>query len=100
MTALSYSDLYFRHYKSDAYSDFLPKTHALKLPLIFETGSAPDHYLRGLYVMLEKTEGIALVTKLCTILLMENDFNYHNRLIIGKEMMDLLRQHNMVPGEI
>ena len=44
--------------------------------------------------------GIALVTKLRAILLMEADFNYHNRVIIGSQMMNLVRQHNMVPEEV
>ena len=41
-----------------------------------------------------------MVTKLCAILLMEGNFNYHSRAIFGKRMMDLARQHNMVPEEI
>ena len=40
-------------------------------------------------VMLEKIAGVALVTKLREILLMEADFNFHNRLIFGDRMMKL-----------
>ena len=50
--------------------------------------------------MLEKIAGVALVTKLRAILLMEADFNYHNKLIFGKRMLDLARQHDLVPEEI
>ena len=39
--------------------------------------------------MLEKFAGVALITNLRTILLMKADFNFHNKLIFGKQMMDL-----------
>ena len=50
--------------------------------------------------MLEKVAGVALVSKLRAILLIEADFNYHNKLIFGKRMMDLARQHGMVPEDL
>lgn len=99
-TSSSFSGLHMGHYKAASYSDFLSRTHALKLSIITRTGSAPDRWARGLNVMLEKVAGIALVTKLRAILLMEADFNYHNKLIFGRRMMDLARKHDMVPGEI
>ena len=99
-TSSSFSGLHFGHYKAAAHSDFLSKVHALKLSIITKTGSAPERWARGLNVMLEKVAGLALVTKLRAILLMEADFNYHNKLIFGKRMMDLARQHGMVPEEI
>ena len=63
-TASLYSKLYFRHYKSAAYSDYLSEVHALKLSLISKTGLAPERWARGLSVMLEKIAGVAVVTKL------------------------------------
>ena len=80
-TALSFSGLYFGHYKAAAYSDTLSRIHALKLALITKTGSAPNRWARVLSCMLEKVAGIALVEKLRAILLMEADSNYHSRLI-------------------
>ena len=99
-TSSSYSKLHIGHYKSAAYSEELSKIHALKLSLISQTGSAPERWARGLSVMLEKIAGVALVTKLRAILLMEADFNYHNKLIFGKRMLDLARKHDLVPEEI
>ena len=43
---------------------------------------------------------MALVTKLRAILLMEADFNCHNKLIFGSRMMALGREHGLVPDEI
>ena len=50
--------------------------------------------------MLEKVAGVALVTKLRAILLLEAAFNCHNRLIFGSRMLRIARDNNLVPGEI
>ena len=63
-------------------------------------GSVPNGWFRGLSVMLENVVGFTLVTKLRAILLTKAGFNYHNRLIFGSRMMNLVGNHNMVPGEI
>ena len=99
-TAASFSGVHFGHYKAIAHSDILSKVHALKLTLISKTGSAPNGWARGLSVMLEKIAGVTLVTKLKAIMLMEADFNYHNRLIFRSWMMDLARKHDMISKEI
>ena len=99
-TASSYSGIHYGHYKSAAHSDYLSRTHALKLSLITATGEAPERWARGLSVMLEKIAGIALVTKLRAILLMEADFNFHNKLIFGSRMLKLARENGMIPEEI
>ena len=99
-TSSSYSRVHMGHYVSCSYSKFLSEVHALKLSLITKTGSTPDRWAQGLNVILEKTAGIALITKMRAILLMEADFNFHNKLIFGKRMLDLARDHDMVPEEI
>ena len=50
--------------------------------------------------MLEKIAGVALVTKLRLILLLEADYNYHSQLIFGKRMMDLAQECGVVPDKI
>ena len=54
----------------------------------------------ALSVLLEKIAGVALVTKLRLILLLEADYNYHSCLIFGKRMMDLAQECGVVPDEI
>ena len=49
--------------------------------------------------MLEKITGVALVNKLRAILLMEADFNFHNKLIFGKRMLEVARANDVIPGE-
>ena len=63
------------------------------MALITKTGAAPKRWSKGLFVMLEKIAGVAVVTQLRAILLMEADFNCHNRLIFGGRMMKLAREN-------
>ena len=49
--------------------------------------------------MLEKIVGLALVNKLPAILLVEADFNMHNKIIFGKRMLDSARAGGMIPDE-
>ncbi len=65
-------------------------THAIQL----------ERWSRGLSVMLEKTLGVTLVSKLRAILLMEVDFNAINKIIYGDRMMKHVRKHNQMPEEI
>ena len=76
----------FGHYKSAAHSNFLSACHAAKLSIISKTGYSPERWTRGLNVMLEKIVGIALVAKLRVVLLIEADFSFHNKLIIGQRI--------------
>ena len=99
-TSSSRSGQHIGHYKAAALSDYLSEVHALKLSLISKTGSPPERWARGLSVMLEKIAGVALVTKLRAILLLEADYNYHSKLIFSKRMMELARSHGIVPEEI
>ena len=88
-TSFSFSRVHFGHYKAAAKSEYLSRIHALKLLLIAKTGCTPERWKRCLAVMLKKIAGVALVTKQRTILLLEADFNCHNKLIFGKRMLDL-----------
>merc|ERR1711966_623586 len=91
---------HFGHYKAAAHSDFLSEVHAKTIELVTKTGATPDRWSKGLSVLLEKIAGVALVTKLRAILLMEADFNFHNRLIFGGRMVKLARENGLVPEEI
>ena len=61
-TASSISTQHFGHYCAAAHSDYLSEVHARKLSLISKTGLPPEHWVRGLSVLLKKIAGVALVT--------------------------------------
>ena len=56
-----------------------------------------ERWSRGLSVMLEKTLGVTLVSKLRAILLMEADFNATNKIVYGDRMMKNVRKYNLMP---
>ena len=50
--------------------------------------------------MLEKMFGCSLVTKLCSILLTEAEFNFSKKIIYGGRILDNVRKYNLMPEEI
>ncbi len=50
--------------------------------------------------MLEKTQGVTLVTKLRAILLLEVDFNASNKIMYGMRMMSQAREHQLILNKI
>ena len=57
-------------------------------------------WLNGLSVMLEKTLGVQLVSKLRPFLLLETDFNATNKVVFGDHMLQNTRKHKEIPEEI
>ncbi len=98
-TSLAISTMHFCQYKLATFSDTLTKFLATKIKLIARGRCPPDHWGHGLQVLLEKIAGVALVTKLQAILLMEGDFIYINRWIFGHEAINKLYTLGYVPGD-
>ncbi len=59
-----------------------------------------EQWSQGLSVMLEKTLGVTLVTKLWAILLMEADINATNKIIYGNRILANAWEHSLMPEEI
>ena len=97
--ASSFLGRHVGHYAAVDHLDLLSEAHAWHLALITKIGAAPKRWSKGLSVMLEKILGVAVVTKLRVILLMEAGFNCHNRLILGDKMMKLAQENGLVPKE-
>lgn len=98
-TSSSASKIHFGHYKVAGMNERLSSFFAKKISFIAISGCAPDRWSVGLTVLLEKIAGVALVHKLRAILLMEGDFNMHNRLIFGNRMMECAREAGLIPEE-
>jgi hypothetical protein len=97
---LSESGLHFGHYIVGCKSDLISHYHAARVTVTLAHAILLERWSRGLLVMLEKTLGVALVTKLCAILLMEGDFNATNKIIYGRWMIENARRHHLMPEEI
>ena len=69
-TESSISGIHYDHYKAVAHSYRISGFLAKKLTLVAQTGCPSERWSYGLTVMLENIAEIALVNKLCAILLM------------------------------
>jgi hypothetical protein len=94
------SGLHFGHYVVGSASDIISYYHAARVTTVIAHAIQLEWWSRGLLVMLEKTLGVTLVTKLRAILLMEADFNAINKIIYGSRMMEKARESNLMPEEI
>ncbi len=99
-TSSSELGLHFGHYKVGGKSDIIAHYHAARVTVTLAHAIQLERWSRGLSVMLEKTLGVTLVSKLRAILLMEADFNATNKIVYGDRMMKNVRKYNQMPEEI
>ncbi len=92
--------LHFGHYKVGSKSDIITHYHAARVMVTLAHAIQLERWSRGLSVMLEKTLGVTLVSKLRAILLMEVDFNATNKIMYGDRLMKNVHNHNQMPEEI
>ncbi len=81
-TSSSFSGRHFGHYIAGLRSDHVTVLYALAATLVTKRGIVLDRWCKGLSVMLKRIFGCSLITKLCSILLMEADFNATDKLVI------------------
>jgi hypothetical protein len=74
--------------------------HAARVLVILAHAIQLERWSCVLSVMLEKTLGITLVSKLRAILLMKADFNASNKIVYGIRMMQNFRDHHLMSEEI
>jgi hypothetical protein len=99
-TLLSELGLHFGHYIIGCKPEIVAHYHAAQVSVVLAHAIQLERWLRGLSVMLEKTLGVTLVSKLQAILLMEADFNVSNKILYGVRMMQNAREHRLMPEEI
>ncbi len=99
-TLSSESGIHFGHYIVGSKSCIISHYHAARVLVTLAHAIQLERWSRGLSVMLEKTLGVTLVTKLRAILLMEGDFNAAYKMVYGVRMLNCARDHNLMPEEI
>ena len=62
-------------------------------------GLSLDRWKSALIVLLEKVMGNMLMEKLCSICLLEADFNWWLRITFSRKMMSKIRQEGRIPIE-
>jgi hypothetical protein len=81
-------------------SDIISHYHASCVLATLAHAIQLERWSRGLSIMLEKTLGVTLVTKLRAILLMEGDVNATNNIVYRVRMLQNAWNHNQKPEEI
>ncbi len=82
-TSSSESGIHFGHYTVGFRSKIILHYHAARVTVVIAHAIQLEQWSWGLSVILEKTLGVTLVTKLWAILLIEADFNATNKIIYG-----------------
>jgi hypothetical protein len=99
-TSSSVSSCHFGPYIAGMTLEHITYLHALVATLVTRRGIIQDRCSKGLSVMLEKIFGCSLITKLCSILLMEADFNATNKVICGIRMLHNMRKYRLMLEEV
>ena len=99
-TSSSESGIHLGHYIVGCKSTNISHYHAARVTVVIVHAIQLERWSWGLPVMLEKTLGITLVTKLQAILLMEANFNTTNKIVYGNQMLYNVQEHNLMLEEI
>ena len=98
-TSSSVSGIHFGHYKVLSESEPINSFLAGHVTLIKRTGTPPKRWSRGLMVMLKKIAGLALASRLRSILLSKADLNMSNNILFGRRMLDATREAGIIPDK-
>ncbi len=95
----SESGCHFRHYKAISFDCYLSAMHAAKLTLAASTGIPLACWGNGLTVLFEKVFGNIYINKMQAICLLEANYNWLNKFVFAKQMMDKAFEENIIPAE-
>lgn len=92
------SGIHFGHFKASCMDPILTKLDRCMLEILLKSGYSLKRWLQCVDVMIPKKADSNRVDKLRTIVLLEADFNYMNKLI-GKRVMHNAEAHNNIAPE-
>jgi hypothetical protein len=98
-TESSSSGLHLGHYNATSYCPDLSLLHAAKLSICARNWVSLVWWGMGLTVLLEKIIGNVFVHKFWVICLLEVDFNWWNKLIFARRMIQQAVQEGRIPQE-
>jgi hypothetical protein len=93
------SGCHFGHCKTSSFDHFLSVMHAAKLTLASSTGVPLACWGNGLTVFLEKVFGNIYIDKMWPICLLEANYNWRNKFVFAKQMMDKAFEGDIIPAE-
>jgi hypothetical protein len=93
------SGCHFGHYKEASFDHYLSAMHAAKLTLVASTGLPLARWGNGLTVLLKKVFGNIYIDKMWEICLLEANYNWLNKFVFSKQMMDKAFEGDIIPAE-
>ncbi len=97
-TSTGTSGLHFGHFKASTLDPAMGELDRWMVEISFRYGFAPQRWKQGIDVMIPKKIGSLKASQLRTIVLMEPDFNYVNK-IFGRRLMRNAEKFGMVAPE-
>ena len=95
----SASGVHFGHLKAASFDKCQSSMYATKLSLASTSGIPLKRWETGLTILLEKSPGNINIDKMRAICLFEADFNYLNKYVFAKQMMNKAFEAEIVPSE-
>ncbi len=95
----SKSGCHFRHYKAASFDCYLSAMHAAKLTLAASTSVPLACWGNAITVLLKKVFGNIYIDKMRAICLLEANYNWLNKFVFAKQMMDKAFQGDIIPEE-
>ena len=93
------SGVHFGNYKVSSYDNDLSTLEAAKVSLAAATGTPLACWGTGITILLEKVPGNIHIDKMCPICLFEMNYNYLNKFVFSKQMMNKALDAGIVPAE-
>lgn len=97
-TSAGISGLHFGHLKATTFNKYLSNTEASLSNIPFITGYSPQSWRTGILVMIQKKTLDDLLSSMRTLVLLEADANFNNKLL-GKTTMEHAEQHDLLAKE-
>jgi HEPN domain-containing protein len=93
------SGCHFGHYEAASFDHYLSAMHAAKLTLATSTIITLACWGNGLTVLLKKVIGNIYIDKMQAICLLEANYNWLNKFVFAKQMMDKAFEGDIIPAE-
>jgi hypothetical protein len=93
------SRCHFGHYKAASFDHYLSAIHVAKLTLATSTRAPLARWRNGLTELLKKMFGNICIDKMWAICLLEANYNWLNKFVFAKQMMDKPYEGDITPAE-
>jgi hypothetical protein len=95
----SKSGCHFGQYKAASFDRYLSAMHTAKVTLAASTGTPLARWGNRLTILLEKVFGNIYIDKMQAICLLKADYNWLNKFVFAKQMIDKAFEGDIIPAK-